>query len=248
MTTLLDVRGLSAGYGRRAVVRDLDLRVEPGEVVGLFGPNGSGKTTTLLTLAGCLPPMAGKVELVGSPLGRGARPQRLARRGVSLVPENRGLFRELTVAQNMRLGHRPRRGRRAAITAVLDVVPALAPLLGRRAGLLSGGEQQMLAVARALLTRPRLLLVDEMSLGLAPLVARALLETLRDTAGRADIGVLLVEQHVPLALRYVDRAYVLHHGDLAFEGTAAALAASPRLISASYLGDTAADDPTGDDG
>ncbi|WP_395109920.1 ABC transporter ATP-binding protein [Actinomadura sp. SCN-SB] len=234
---VLDIQGLSAGHGETTVARDIDLHVRAGEIVGLFGPNGAGKTTLLLTAAGCLPAHAGKIEVLGAVKGRRAGAQALARRGVRLVPEDRGLFRQLTVRENLTLGLPPgRRKRSGAFDEVLDGLPALRPLLSRRAGLLSGGEQQQLALARALLGAPKLLMVDEMSLGLAPMVAAELLLILRERAGAGGTAVLLVEQHVPMALDVVDRAYVLAHGRTVFSGTAAALREAPEILASLYLG------------
>src|SRR3954464_15533088 len=178
-----------------AVVRGLDLRVDPGGVVALIGPNGGGKTTTLLTLSGELPPLAGEVPLNGevtqAPLFRRAR------RGLGFVTEERSVFMRLSVADNLRLA----RARRAD---VLELFPELGPLMRRSAGLLSGGEQQMLALARALAREPKLLLIDELSLGLAPLVVRRLLDAVRQAATERGLGVLLVEQHVRQALQIAD--------------------------------------------
>jgi branched-chain amino acid transport system ATP-binding protein len=243
---VLDVRGLCAGHGRTTVARDLDLHVKAGEIVGLFGPNGAGKTTTLLTVAGCLPAHGGEIEVLGEAGGRRGA-QALARRGVRLVPEDRGLFRQLTVRENLVLGLPPGRGRRqAAFDEVLDGLPKLRTLLSRRAGLLSGGEQQQLALARALLGGPRLLMVDEMSMGLAPMVAAELLRILRARATAGGAGVLLVEQHVPMALQVVDRAYVLAHGRIVFSGTAAELQGSPEILASLYLGGDPGDRPEED--
>ncbi len=235
---MLEVRGLSAGYGGVAVVHDLDLDVRAGEVVALLGANGAGKTTALLTISGLLPRLGGEVSVLGAPVRASpARPWRLARRGVAHVPEDRSLFFDLTAGENLRLG-RVRRSRtwQADLEAVLAYFPALGPLLGRRAGLLSGGEQQMLAVARGLVSRPRLLMVDELSLGLAPIVVERLLSSLRRVATEAGAGILLVEQHVAMALRTADRAAVLSEGRIVAAGRAAAVAADPALVEAGYLG------------
>jgi branched-chain amino acid transport system ATP-binding protein len=253
----LAVRDLQAGYQGVPVVRELNLEVRPGEVVALLGPNGAGKTTTLETIAGLHRPISGTVELSGEGIG-GKPAHLLARRGLALVPEGRALFPGLTVREHLRLagGRRQRRrpgGDRAGNGSgngpgngqssedeLLEMLPELRKCLGRKAGLLSGGEQQMLAVGRALVTRPRLLLVDEMSLGLAPVIVERLLPILRRAADELGSSVLFVEQHVALALEISDRAYVLTHGRIRLEGPAAELRERRELLAASYLGETAA--------
>jgi branched-chain amino acid transport system ATP-binding protein len=244
----LVVSELSAGYRGVPVVRELNLEVRPGEVVALLGPNGAGKTTTLETIAGLNHPISGTVELSGEKIG-GTPAHLLAGRGLALVPEGRAFFPGLTVREHLRLAGgrggrdgRGARGRRAGSREdeLLEMLPELRKCLGRKAGLLSGGEQQMLAVGRALVTRPQLLLVDEMSLGLAPVIVDRLIPVLRRAADELGSSVLFVEQHVALALEVADRAYVLTHGRIGLEGPAAELRERRELLAASYLGETAA--------
>jgi branched-chain amino acid transport system ATP-binding protein len=238
----LVLKDLSAGYRGVPVVRELNLEVRPGEVVALLGPNGAGKTTTLETIAGLNRPISGTVNLSGQTISGGPA-HLLARRGLALVPEGRALFPGLTVREHLRLaGGRGRRAGRGDSheDELLEMLPELRKCLGRKAGLLSGGEQQMLAIGRALVTRPRLLLVDEMSLGLAPVIVERLIPILRRAADELGASVLFVEQHVALALDVADRAYVLTHGRIRLEGAAAELRERRELLAASYLGETAA--------
>ena len=230
---VLAIEGLAAGYDGAPVVRDLDLTVGAGEVVALLGPNGAGKTTTLKAISGIVRPLGGRIAYAGADT-RGVAPERLARRGVAHVPEGRGLFFGLTVAEHFRLGHR---GERLDAEQAYEYFPALGELRSRRAGLLSGGEQQMLALARALVRRPRLLLLDELSLGLAPVIVERLLPVVRQYAVDSGCAVLLVEQHVQLALEIADRGYVLSHGEVVLERSAKDLRADEQLLVASYLGE-----------
>jgi branched-chain amino acid transport system ATP-binding protein len=229
---LIELTGYRTGYEGVVVVNDIDLHVDAGEVVALLGPNGAGKSTTLLGISGLLPTLAGTALVNGRPVDT-KRPHRSARDGVAHVPEDRGLLPTLTVAENLRLG---RRGQKDAEAEVLDLFPALTRLLDRRAGLLSGGEQQMLSLARALVSRPKVLLIDEMSLGLAPLIVQSLVSKVGEIATSSGVGVLMVEQHVHMALSVADRAYAMSKGRIVLQGTAAELAERSDLLTAGYLG------------
>jgi branched-chain amino acid transport system ATP-binding protein len=209
---LLAARGLAAGYHKHPVVEGIDLEVRPGEVVALLGPNGAGKTTTLLALAGELAPLAGEVVFRGQKTT--ASLFRRARNGLAFVPEERSVFPQLTAAENLKVG-------RGNDEIALSLFPELEPLLERRGGLLSGGEQQILTLARALSREPVLLLADELSLGLAPLVVARLLKAVREAAEERGVGVLLVEQHVKQALRIADRVLVMRGGRIVISGTVA---------------------------
>jgi ABC-type branched-subunit amino acid transport system ATPase component len=226
VTALLSARGLTAGYAGASVVRGVDIEVHPGEVVALLGPNGAGKTTTMLTLAGELRPQGGEVSWLGEQ--RSAPLHRRARRGLGFVSEERSIFTGLTVKQNLAVGG-------CAIRPAVELFPELAPLLSRRAGLLSGGEQQMLTLARALGRRPRLLLADELSLGMAPRVVGRLLAAVRAAADQG-MGTLLVEQHVHRVLDVADRFYVLSDGEIRLAGVAGEADDQFKQIEAHYLG------------
>ena len=222
---MLAVRGLTVGYGDVPVVHDVDLIVGAGEVVAFLGPNGAGKTTTMLALGGVIP-SNGDVQLDGRPL-RGPLHRR-ARRGMGFITEERAVFRRLSTRTNLTLGA-------AGLDGALELFPELEPLLDRPAGLLSGGEQQMVVLARALAAKPRLLLVDELSLGLAPRIVQRLLTTLQAAAAEGT-GVLLVEQHARQALAVADRAYVLRRGVVELEGTGDELQGRLDEIERTYLG------------
>jgi ABC-type branched-subunit amino acid transport system ATPase component len=231
-TTTLEITGLTAGYGGAPVLRDLSLTVSGGEVVALMGANGAGKTTTLRAISGLVKPDAGTIALEGRDLAA-LSPTARVRSGVVHVPQDRGIFYGLTVGEHFRLdGHGEDRHE-----AAFEHFPALRDLRHRRAGLLSGGEQQMLAIARALMRRPKLLLLDELSLGLAPIIVERLLPVVRAAADTERTAVLLVEQHVHLALEIADRGYVLSHGELVLHDSAERLRGDSSLLAASYLGE-----------
>ena len=232
MTPRLECTGLTGGYGTTTAFRNVDLAVEGGTIEALLGPNGAGKTTLLLTLAGFLPAHEGTVALDGTPLKTG-RPARASKARMVLVPDNRSLFTTLTVEENLRAAcHRGGPSPRDMI----GVFPALEHRWSLRAGALSGGEQQMLAMARALVQEPKVLLIDELSMGLAPLIVEALFETVRRIAADHGCAVLLVEQHVNLALQVADTASVLNRGSIVLGGPSAELLADPERLEAAYLG------------
>jgi len=222
---LIAARGLTCGYGAVSVVQGLELHVLPGEVVVLLGPNGVGKTTTLLTLVGELPPLAGNVDWMGSPTRRPLDWR--ARSGLGFVPEEKSVLMNLTTLENLRVAS-------SDVELALHLFPELGALLSVKGGLLSGGEQQMLTLARTLARRPKLLVADELSLGLAPLVVTRLFEAVRAAAAEG-VGVLLVEQHVRKVLPYADRAYVMTRGRIALSGTAEAIGGQLDDVEASYL-------------
>jgi branched-chain amino acid transport system ATP-binding protein len=236
MTPVLEVDGVDAGYGAVPVLWDVGLQVEAGEIVALIGANGAGKSTVLRVLSGLLAPWRGCVRFLGHDI-TGLAPERIVRLGLAHVPQGRRLFPELSVRENLVLGAYAR-GDRGAVAADLERALALFPVLGQRldamASQLSGGEQQMAALVRALMARPRLLLIDEPSLGLAPLAVQALMDAVDRLHGEG-VSVLLVEQDVMLALGHAQRGYVRHTGRVTLAGSAASLAENPR-VRAAYLG------------
>ena len=245
--SVLQCSGLSAGYAPSSpVVRGLDLSIGEGEIVALLGPNGAGKTTLLTTLAGLLPQLAGRVEVAGAVLPSG-NARAAVRSGLVLVADDRALFRKLTTEQNLALaisggGWNPaaaRAARKSAIEGVLGYFPSLRPRLKIAAGQLSGGEQQMLAIGRALLQKPKVLLIDELSMGLAPVIVESILPVLREVAATGT-SVLLVEQHVRMALEVADRGVVLTHGQVVLSDDASALSADLGRVERAYLGGAAA--------
>jgi branched-chain amino acid transport system ATP-binding protein len=233
---LLRVTAIQAGYGDLTAVRDVSLDVRAGEIVALIGGNGAGKTTTLRAICGLLPLRGGRVELDGAAIG-GRSPSEIVGGGIAHVPEGRQLFPTMTVLENLELGARTpesRRRRAESLERVLALFPRLGERRGQLAGTLSGGEQQMTAIGRALMARPRLLLLDEPSLGLAPVVVASIFENLV-TINRDGVTILLVEQNVLRALRLSHRGYVLENGAIVLHGPSAELLAD-ESIKRSYLG------------
>lgn len=223
---LLEADKVCSGYDGIPVLKDLSLAVFPGEVVALLGANGAGKSTTLLTMAGELPVQSGQVRWLGAK-ARGPLHAR-ARSGLAFLPAERSLFMSLTVRQNLRLGRGP-------AERAYELMPELRKLVSRPAGLLSGGEQQMLTLARALAGDFKVLMLDEISLGLAPIIVRRLLEVIRIAASEQQVGILLVEQHVSAALAFSDRAVVLRRGEVVLEGESQALRQDLEKIAKAYL-------------
>jgi branched-chain amino acid transport system ATP-binding protein len=239
-TARLVCRGLSGGRGATLAFRDLDLDVRAGSVLALLGPNGAGKTTLLLTLAGLLPCHGGSAVVDGVTL-RNGNPVTASRAGVVLVPDNRSLFTTLSVEENLQVARR--RGGPSP-RALLAVFPALEKRWSLAAGALSGGEQQMLAMARALIQEPKVLLVDEMSMGLAPLVVETLFDTVRTIARDHATAIVLVEQHVALALQVADEAAVINRGSIVLRGPATDLRDRPDQLERAYLGTRHSSAPT----
>jgi branched-chain amino acid transport system ATP-binding protein len=222
---VLTTSGLRACYGRTEILHGLDLRVGEGEIVAVLGPNGAGKTTTLLALAGVIG-STGTVEMFGRPAAGDVHER--AKSGLAFLPDQRGIIRALTVLQNLRLAG-------VSPDDAYDVSPELKELKDRKGGDLSGGEQQILALTRAVLSRPKLILVDEISFGLAPIIVTRMFRLLR-TVAEQGVAVLLVEQFAHLALELADRAYVLQRGTVALDGPAADLLADIESVEKSYLG------------
>jgi branched-chain amino acid transport system ATP-binding protein len=234
MSAVLTCSGLDAGYvPGRPVLRNLDMSVEPGTVLALLGPNGAGKTTLLLTIAGLQPPLGGRIGIGGSPVRPGS-PRAAVKAGLVLVPDDRSLFKGLTVTENLKLASR--RGSATTIERIFDYFPDLKRRAKVAAGSLSGGEQQMLAIGRALMQDPKVLLLDELSMGLAPVIVESLLPVIRRVVDETSAACVMVEQHVMLALQIADTAMVLAHGDVALRGDAKELAADEARIERAYLG------------
>ena len=228
---ILQVDKVDAYYGIGHILHGLSLNVGESEVVALLGRNGAGKTTTMRCIAGLTPPRRGEIRYKGRNIA-GVSPHRVSRMGIALVPETRGIFSYLSCYENLAIARRPES--RWQLEAVLERFPRLKERLTHKGRELSGGEQQMLAIARALLTGPELLLLDEPSQGLAPLVVNAVMDTIRGLKAER-VSMLLVEQNAEMALQLADRVYVIDHGTVVFEGTPAALRAEQQ-VTATYLG------------
>ncbi len=233
---LLAVQGLNVAYGDVQVLWDVSLDIYPGEIVALVGANGAGKSTLLQTISGLLPPLGGSILMDGKPVG-GLPAHRVAAAGIAHVPEGRRLFGALTVLENLRMGAYLRQGKQAIeedLARMLDLFPRLKERLNTTAGKLSGGEQQMVAIARGMMARPRLLMVDELSLGLAPVILDSLLDALNQV-NREGLTLLVVEQDVQSALELANYGYVLETGHVVLEGDGTALLSNPRIQQA-FLG------------
>jgi branched-chain amino acid transport system ATP-binding protein len=232
---MLEVQDLDVRYGPVTAVRGVSFEVHAGEIVGLIGPNGAGKSTTLHAIMGLVPPRAGEVRLAGRSL-RGAPPERVARSGVALVPEGRRIFAELTVEENLRLGFAGRRSRDGAeddVAAVYELFPVVGEFRRRSAGALSGGQQQQLAIARALVARPQLLLLDEPSLGLAPRIVDVVFDALAEIR-RRGVTVLLVEQRAQRTVAFADRTYLMSNGEIRLTLTPRDAGDTDRMVAAYF--------------
>lgn len=232
---MLEVNGLAAGYQGNDVVHDIIFHIDPGEAVMIIGSNGAGKTTLFRSVIGLLAPSSGEVRFEGVDI-TGMPAENVVRLGIGFVPAERHLFPRMTAEENLLVGAYPERPDPETLAMVMDLFPRLAERKRQTAGTMSGGEQQMLAVGRALMAKPRLLVLDEPSTGLAPLLARATYEALGVLRERG-LTVLIAEQQVPLAMAFSDRGYVLENGRIRTEGTSAELAANPDVRRA-YLGVT----------
>jgi branched-chain amino acid transport system ATP-binding protein len=228
---ILEVKAIDTFYGLGHILHGLSMQVNEGEVVALLGRNGAGKTTTLRSITGLTPPKRGAILYKGRDIA-GLEAHKVSRLGIALVPETRDIFSFLTVQENLAIAHR--RASRWQMDTVLQRFPVLKERMGHKGRELSGGEQEMLAIARALMTGPDLLLLDEPSQGLAPMVVNAVMETIRELK-RQHVSMLLVEQNAEMALQLADRVYIVDHGTVVFEGTPAALRAD-RQATATYLG------------
>jgi len=235
MSDALQLAGLTVARGGRPVVQDVTLDIPPGEVTALLGPNGAGKSTLVLAVAGVLRPLSGSLTLGGRDLA-GRRPEAIRRAGVAVVPEGRRLLAELSVQDNLQVATYAlsREDARAGRARALELFPELEKRLDTPARSLSGGEQQMLVLAQALVSSPRFLLIDELSLGLAPVVVKRLVPTIR-TVAESGVGVLLIEQFATVALGLANRAHVMDRGRIRFSGAASELRARPELLQSSYL-------------
>jgi branched-chain amino acid transport system ATP-binding protein len=234
---MLRLRNVRASYGAVEALRGVSLEIDEGEIVTLIGSNGAGKSTTLMSVCGIVPPSSGEILFEGEPI-QGMSPDRIVGLGISQVPEGRRIFPDLTVSENLDLGgflRRDREGLRADRDHVFELFPVLAERRQQAGGTLSGGEQQMLAIFRALMARPRLLLLDEPSMGLAPRVIGQILEIIRKINAEEGTTIFLVEQNANLALRVAGRGYVMENGRIVLEDSAAALAADEEVRRA-YLG------------
>ena len=237
MTLALSVNGVDAGYGPSEVLQKIDLEVNDGEIVCLLGSNAAGKTTTLLTILGMVRARAGTVSLRGEEI-QGLSTQEIVAKGITMVPENRRLFAKMTVRENLEIGANMRKDKAeilADVDRVFDLFPRLKERIAQKAGSMSGGEQQMLAIGRALMAKPSVLLMDEPSMGLAPILVQQVFETIQQI-NEDGVTVLVVEQNANVALAIADRGYVIQTGRIVMTDTAEAMLANPKLRDA-YLGE-----------
>ncbi len=234
---MLELRNLRTYYGGIMALKDVSLHVSPGEIITLIGANGAGKTTTLMSISGIVPPRSGEVLFAGKPIHR-LRPEEIVSHGISHVPEGRHIFSQMTVTENLALGAFLRCDRaeiKEDLAYIYELFPVLAERRHQLGGTLSGGEQQMLAISRALMARPRLLLLDEPSLGLAPLLVRLIFQMIRKINTEQGTTILLVEQNANMALKIAHRGYVMENGSIALEGAAESLLKNEDVKKA-YLG------------